>query len=140
MLTSASAVEGFATYHFIASGQDVAVPLETRTTSHYAVPFDGTDGALTGIALSHIAGPESRVAYHIRDYNGIEIVSGQIALGPHAHTTFVLSDRFPDTMGARGTIEFVSETEVRINVVALRFLASGYVANIPVLAPTGPGG
>ena len=44
-----TSVDGFAIFHYDPSQQEAVVPLETRNAASYVLPFDNTNGVLTGV-------------------------------------------------------------------------------------------
>jgi hypothetical protein len=115
--------------------RDAVVPLENRAASSFVLPYDNTNGTLTGVAIANLTVQTADVATVIRDDTGAQIGSGTIVLVPEGHSSFVLSDQFPVTTNRRGTVEFGTPGVGQISVLGLRFAPSGAVAGIPILAP-----
>jgi hypothetical protein len=115
-MTSAGAVDGFAIFHFNPSGQEAVVPLAsiafatgfTGGRQGALLPFDNTNGVLTGIAVEN-AGQTSPFPVVLRNDSGAQIGTGTetVTVVPGGHTSFVLSTQFPVTANIRGTIEFM---------------------------------
>jgi hypothetical protein len=109
-MTSPSAVDGFAIFHFDPSGQEAVVPMQTPTlsssTGSLVLAFDNTNGVQTGVALEVISGT-STVGVKFIDDSGAVIGTGMesVTLPPNGHTSFVLSTQFPETANRRGTME-----------------------------------
>jgi hypothetical protein len=111
------------------------VPLENRAAGFFVLPYDNTNGTLTGVAIANVAVQATDVAVVIRDDTGAQIGSGTISLVAEGHSSFVLSEQFQITSSGRGTIEFGTPGGGQISVLGLRFAPSGAIAGIPVLAP-----
>jgi hypothetical protein len=105
-MTSAGAVDGFAIFRYNPSGQEAVVPLGGSGT---LIPFDNTNGVLTGIAIENpVSFQAITVPVILRDDTGTQIGTGMetVQLGANGHTSFVLSTQFPVTANIRGTIQF----------------------------------
>jgi hypothetical protein len=105
-MTSAEAVDGFAIFRYNPSGQEAVVPLGGSGT---LIPFDNTNGVLTGIAIENpVSFQAITVPVILRDDTGTQIGTGMetVQLGANGHTSFVLSTQFPVTANIRGTIQF----------------------------------
>jgi virginiamycin B lyase len=109
--TSAGAVDGFAIFHYNPSGQEAIVPLQSAG-SGIVVPFDNTNGVLTGIAVENGNNQAATFPVVLRDDTGAPIGTGMetIQVGANGHTSFVLSTQFPVTANIRGTIEIVPDS------------------------------
>ena len=91
-LASTGAVDGFAIFHQIVTGQEAVVPLETRNANSYLLVFDNTNTSL-GVAVDNVSAQFATIPVIIRDDAGVIIspVGTTISLGGNAHTSFVLS-------------------------------------------------
>ena len=140
-LAATGAVDGFAIFHQIVTAQEAVVPLETRNAGSYLLSYDNTNGVALGAAISNIGSIDSAISEVVRDENGVEIGSDVLTLGPMEHRSFVLSDQFPVTAGARGTIEFDLPMGGQISVLGLRFTPpNNALTTIPALAKFGTSG
>ena len=161
-VTSAGAVDGFAIFHFNPSGQEAVVPLTSIVFSTgfgigvgAVIPFDNTNGVLTGIAVEN-AGKTSPFPVILRDDTGARIGTGNetVTVTPGGHTSFVLSTQFPVTANIRGTIEFLgsqcppglgpgaclaASTPYYPAVLAIRYTPPGTLTTVPPLAELGGG-
>ncbi len=118
-LGTANGIGGFAMYRFNASGQEAAVPVETRSGSNL-LAFDNTGGVSTGVALTSTAAQPSTVTVTIRDDTGASLGSATLALAARGHASFMLTDRYPVTAARRGTVQFDAPAGVRISALGLR--------------------
>ena len=85
------------------------MPLESRQANSYIVAFDNTAGTATGIALNSVSDQPATIPVIIRDDNGAQIAVDSLALTSNGHYTFTMgTDRYAQTAGIRGTIEFVT--------------------------------
>jgi hypothetical protein len=128
----------FAVFRDTGSGQEAAVPLESRNAGAYYLAFDNTGGLATGVALANLASAAT-VPVVIRDDAGAILESGTVELAAQGHTSFVLGERYPATAGKRGTMQFSSPAGGRIAALGLRF-NNGALTTIPVFASGGPFG
>ena len=144
-LASANAVDGFAIFRQIPTGQEAVVPMEARKATSYLLAFDNTKGLVLGVAVENVTAQDAVIPVIIRDDKGAVISSGSsISLGGYGHTSFVLSDPtsgFPITADKRGTIEFDTPANGQISVLGLRFTPpNNALTTIPAMAEVGTGG
>ena len=134
-LTTTGNVGGFVIFRFNPNGQEAVVPLETRNANGYIIPFDNTNGTVTGIALSAQTPFATIVPIVIRDDKGNAIGgAGNIAISINGHTSFVLSKQFSITDGIRGTIEFQKPAGAQISVIGIRTPPALTFTTLPPLA------
>ncbi len=127
-------VGGFAIFKYDLTGQEAAVPLETREAPSYLLSFDNTDGAALGVALQNVAASPATIPVILRDDNGVRTGSDSITLAGLGHTSFVVGQRYPVTQNGRGTIEFDTPVGGRIGALGMRSTPAGTLTAIPVLA------
>ena len=132
-LVGTDGVGGFAIFHVYPSEQEVLVPLETRNASSYLLSFDNTRNVSLSVALANVAVQAANVSVLIRDDTGVQIGSGSLALSGSGHTSFVLPDLFPITVGLRGTVEFDTQAGGQISVLGVRDAPAGSITAIPAL-------
>jgi len=149
---AAIGVDGFAIFHFDPSGQEAVVPLGG---SGYVIPFDNTNGVLTGIAVENTSPFTSTFPVVLLDDTGKQIGTGtdSITMSAYGHTSFVLSTEFPMTANIRGKLilgkcvsipspgfpgGFLSCTS--ISTLGIRYTPPGTLTTIPSLADVGPHG
>jgi len=92
----------------------------------FVLPFDNRSGYATGVALVNI-GTGGTIPITIRDAFGAILLNQSISLGPGAHSSFSLADRFSSTEGQIGTLEIGSSLGV---VLGLRFNPGGSFTTI----------
>ena len=141
-LASPNAVDGFAIFRQIPTGQEAVVPMEARKATSYLLAFDNTKGLALGVAVENVTAQDAVIPVIIRDDKGVVISSGSsISLASYGHTSFVLSDGFPVTADKRGTIEFDTPANGQISVLGLRFTPpNNALTTIPAMAEVGTGG
>ena len=133
-LAAAGKVDGFAIFRAKASGQEAAVPLETRNASSYLLAFDNTGGVATGVAIDNISAHAATVAVIIRDDTGAQIGSDSIPLVGNGHSAFVLASQYPVTANKRGAMEIFTPLGGQASVLGIRFTPTGTMITIPALA------
>jgi hypothetical protein len=114
--------------------QEAVVPLETRTTGSFVIPFDTTGGYATGVALANVSTAAASVPVLIRDDNGSLLQSTTLGLAAQGHTSFDLVSRFGVTAQRRGTLEFQTPASGQVSVLGLRFPPGPAFSTIPALA------
>ena len=142
-LSATGPVDGFAIFHQIVTAQEAVVPLESRIAGSYLLAFDNAGGATLGVAVENVSRQNATIPVTVRDDSGNLIAesSSTISLGGNGHTSFVLSDKYPNTAGRRGTIEFDTPAGGQLSVLGLRFTPpNNALTTIPALANVGAGG
>lgn len=129
-------VEGYAVYRYMPTGQESVVPLQRASQAQYSVPYDNTDGTSTGVAITNISGSVANVQISVAGDPGVYYNSIPVDIPKNGHLSFVVSERFPQTAGQRGTITFSSSTWSlgSINVTGIRAAASGAFTSLPVIS------
>ncbi len=127
-------VGGFAIFKDDVTGQEAAVPLETRDAASYTLAFDNTNGVALGVALQNVLASPANVPVILRDDKGAQIGSDTISLAGLGHASFVLAAQYPVAADKRGTIEFDTPAGGRIGALGLRFTPTGTLTAVPVLA------
>jgi len=110
---STSRLSGMAVFRHtvpIATGtfsSEAVVDFVGINSSKYVMVFDDAAGFVTATTL---ANPDPlnpmTISVDIRDEQGVTLQSNTITLPPLGHTAFVVTDRFPVTVGRRGSIHF----------------------------------
>jgi len=134
-LTSDGNVGGFVIFRYNPNGQEAVVPLESRQANSYIVAYDNTAGTATGIALNSVSSQQANIAVIIRDDNGAQIGSDSLALAPNGHYAFTMgTDRYAQTAGIRGTIEFVTPPGGQVGALGIRIPIAHTFTTLPALA------
>jgi hypothetical protein len=97
-----------------------ATVLGTQSSGNIFLPFDNTQGFVTGVAVSN-ANPTQSVSVNMIFTSDTGVQSNaMITLPAHGHTAFVMPAAYPATAAARGSIRFLPSSP-DIAVVGLRF-------------------
>ena len=104
-----------------------AVPLSSQSDRHYFLPFDQSNGAITGYALANTSPGTQQALIIFHDENGAELRRATLNFGGLAHQAFSLS-QFTELDGKRGyaeiTVPFTglpAAITTSIAAMALRF-------------------
>jgi hypothetical protein len=122
-LSTARSIGGTAIFRQRAAGteSEAAVPLKRATTRSLLLPFDNTQGFVTGAGLVNPSATERTVVSALfRDENGGLITNGSIDLPPRGQVPFSLLADFPALANRRGVAEF-SSPNLEIAGLGLRF-------------------
>jgi hypothetical protein len=112
------------------------VPLESRNANAYILAFDNTGDISTGIAINSVATQVVNIPVTVRDATGTPIATDTITLNSNGHLSFTLgSDKYPGTLGIRGTIEFDTPANAQIGALGIRIPAAAHTfTTLPALA------
>ncbi len=135
-LTTTGNVSGFVIFRYNLNGQEAVVPLETRNAGSYILAFDNTNGTATGVAVNAVSTLAQIIPVTLRDDTGNLLSGGpgSILLGANGHISFGLAERFPQTSGIRGTIEFDTPAGAQISVLGIRSPPALTFTTLPSLA------
>lgn len=142
-------VEGYEDYSAMAvykvSGyaQDLQAAVIGDPTGHtsFSMPFDETNGALVGLALTNPSPTQTQTALVVAyDETGNVIVNAlSMVLKPQEHTAFVLDQQFPSVANQRGKIRVfgiptgnVQLPFLGLNGMGVRNLPDGSFTNLQV--------
>ena len=92
--------------------------------SRVVVPFDNTQGFITGFAVANTNPNQSLTITLLFQFDNGAQTSGALVLGPHAHMAFTLPSMFPAVTGGRGSVVLTAATP-DITAVVLRFSPNG---------------
>jgi hypothetical protein len=118
---------------------DAVVPPETRNAPSYTLAFDNTGAIATGVAVSVSGGQTQDVGVVIRDATGLPIGTDTISLPSSGHISFMLFEKYPVTIGKRGTIQFTRGIAGQVIVLGLRVNGPA-LTTLPLLANVGTAG
>jgi hypothetical protein len=132
---STGPITGYGVFHFTSSGgieSEGTVPLETSFEPSFILPYDGTDGFVTGVALTNLMTAQiTSVVATVWDMNGKQLATKTINLPRSGHNSFMLADTFPSTIANRGIIEFNATGNV--SGLGLRVSPAGGFTSVPNL-------
>jgi hypothetical protein len=96
-----------------------ATVIGAQSGGNIFLPFDNTQGFVTGVAVSNANPTQSVSITMIFTSDTGAQTNAVITLPAHGHTAFVMPAAYPATAGARGSIRFLSSPDIA--VVGLRF-------------------
>jgi len=137
-LRAGAGVSGFEVFANLLSGQQAAVPLETRSAPSYLLAFDNTGQLKTGLAIANVSNAAANINVILRDDTGLQIGNETERLDAFGHDSFMLSN-WSETQNKRGTVEFDTPPGGRITVLGLRVNGQA-LTTLPVLASVASGG
>jgi len=123
-------IGGMAVFSFSRPGFldfEAVVPFMDTFDQKQFLPFDHTNGFLTGVALANTSPFDSVVVFiTFRDENGDFIHSDSFNLQSREHTAFLFADRYPQIQDRIGTAEFFTNTDLwGLSLLGLRFNPDG---------------
>ncbi len=143
-LLATGAIDGFAIFHHVLTGQETVVPLERPSPNSYAQEFvfDNTGGSALGLAVANPTPQDVDVGVGMSDEYGVPIQTDRLIIPANGHLSFVLPLRYPSTANIRGRITFgVDQNVAPISLLGMRFSApNNALTTIPILNPTQPTG
>ncbi len=136
-VTSGGPIKGYEAFHYssTAGAQSAGtVPLESAFSPTFLLPYDGTGGLQTGIALANLASNQPcTITATILNEIGDRIATGSIVLPAGGHTSFMLGDKFPATITNRGIVQFSEVSSTNISGLGLRVYPIGGFTSVPKL-------
>lgn len=114
----------------------------TATSSQFSqslvLPFNNTNGAVTGAALVSLSANPAVVTATIWSANGTQLGSPQVFdISSLGHSAFEIPTLFPTTAGQQGTIVFTSgNTDAGLAGVGLSFSPLNVFTSVPLLPAT----
>jgi len=132
-MSTSARIGGTVYFQRVALGQpnyEASEPIDTELQNHFRLPFDHTNGNATGFAVLNPFSYTSITVFVIfRDPNGNQFLVDSFSLSPLQHAAFTLTQRYPQTVGLRGTVD-VSTAALWLNVIGLHFGPSGVFSTI----------
>ncbi|HSR06056.1 MAG TPA: putative Ig domain-containing protein, partial [Bryobacteraceae bacterium] len=123
-VATTGAIDGFAIFHHVVTGQETVVPLEAPGAGSYLLAFDNTGGSVLGIALANPLAKSQNIGVGISDDNGTFIEADSLIIPANGHISFVLPAYYPVTANRRGTITFYAfQGGQQFGVLGMRFAA-----------------
>ena len=134
-MASTGAIDGFAIFHHVVTGQETVVPLERPGASSYLLAFDNTGGNVLGIALANPLAKDQNIGVSISDDSGTFVEADSLIIPANGHLSFVLPAFYPVTANRRGTIKFYAfQGGQQFGVLGMRFAApNNALTTIPAL-------
>ena len=138
---SSGPVSGFAIFRSNCSTctpSEGTVPLQNSPLPALVIPYDNTQGFVTGIALANLSTTAANLTSTIWDEYGNRYGGSPIAIPASGHTSFVATTGLPATTGNRGIVQFQNPTGGAIDGLGLRFSPYGTFTSVPT-TPQAPG-
>ena len=137
LLQSLNIIGGSAIFRQIVAGRpdyEASLPIVTYVNAkRYVLPFDHTNSA-TGVALVNPLSYTSITVYAtFRDEGGTQFLLDSFTLGALQHMVFSLSDRYPQSAGKRGVVEFAT-SGLTMCMLGLRFGPESFTSVLPLTA------
>jgi hypothetical protein len=133
---STGPVCGFAIFRLTCptcTASEGTVPLQSQFQSTLIVPYDNTANFVTGVALANLSSTQASITATIWDENGNQLGTPTITVAGSGHTAFVLSTKFPLTIGNRGIIQFQNPSGGALDGLGLRFSPYGTFTSVPTI-------
>jgi hypothetical protein len=135
-ILSTASLSGYAIFRSTpatGSPSEGTVPLQSQYPSTIALPYDNTNGFVMGVALANLSTSEVSVTATMWDANGNQIGIQTITIAGSGHTSFVLPNQFPATVGLLGIMQFQSNASGGIAGLGLRFSPFGTFTSVPTM-------
>jgi len=140
-VASSQLIGGMAVFSFHRSGLpdfESVVPFTSYLDLLQVLAFDHRDGFQTGVAMANVLQSQITVRMQFVEENGVSLFSDTVNLPAGGHTSFLLSGRYPQLEGRRGTIQFTEESGLTegLAVTGLRFNPQGpFTTVFPMRGP-----
>ncbi len=123
-VATTGAIDGFAIFHHVLTGQETVVPLEGPGAASYLLAFDNSGGNVLGIALANPLAKDQNIGVGISDDSGTFIEADSLIIPANGHISFVLPALYPVTANLRGTITFYAfQGGQQFGALGMRFAA-----------------
>lgn len=128
-------VSGFAVFLQRVQGrvdQEAAVPVNAGEQRRFLLPFDNTAPFTTTMALANFSeDTQALLVATVRDEsNNVIGQQSAVVLPVRGHLAFTLPDRFPQSVGRRGTVEFSTQFGT-VSAIGLRFAGEAFTSFSP---------
>lgn len=112
---------------------EAIAPISISTANAYMLPFDNTNGYVTGVGLANNSAQTASVLATLRDPTGQTVSTGTILLPAWGHVSFEVNGRYPATANATGTLELSSPVSGQIGVLGIRAGSNDSFTAVPAL-------
>jgi len=132
---SSGPLGGFAIFRTNSSNSPVSegtVPLQSQVTSSTIIPYDNSGGLVTGAAVANLSGAPVVLTATSWDDSGNQLGTQHIPVAANGHTSFVVTNQFPETAGTGGVLIFQSNNGT-ISGLGLRFSPFGTFTSLPTI-------
>ena len=111
---------------------EASCPLDTGVNSQFGLPFDLAT-AVTGVALANTyQNMPLTVSVTVNDLNGNKILTDTLTLPGYGHTSFMLTDKYPQLANQKGFVVFSGG--YYMNVLGLRATSTTFTSITPIVA------
>ena len=134
---STATLAGYGVFHYTSQEgvqSEGAVALETSPQTTLQLPYDNTNGLTSAVAITNLA-PNftSSFTATLWDTSGVPLAVRTFSMFPLGHTSFTMTDRFPEAAGNRGIVVFSNTTGASLTGLGLRVNPAGGFTSVPVL-------
>jgi sugar lactone lactonase YvrE len=129
---SSGPLEGYSVFSFNPAGAEGTVEFDTRLSSTLVLPYDNTNGSLTGVAVANQSSAPTTLTILLLDQGGSQLVSSQIPLAVFGHTSFYVTDQFPQAANRIGLIKFQNPSGA-VTGTGLLFYPGGSFTSLPII-------
>jgi len=113
--------------------QEGTATIVASGSSHFWMPFDNTEGAIAGVALTNPGASPASISVTIRYNDGTPAERASYpGLASRNHQAFVLASQFPNTAGRSGVLEFTATSP--LSAVEFRFNSTGGFTSLGIVA------
>ena len=117
---------------------EAVVPLTYGATATFAMSYDNSEGASTGVALVNLSDRALEIGVTVRDQNGLETGTRRQLLFSLGHTAFDVGTLFGE-LPQRGSLEFSARSPgAAITGIGFRFTPGGGITSLPILSLATP--
>ena len=133
-MDSYNTIGGTAVFQRLGQNLEASEVLDTNLSTQLALPFDHTNGYATGIALVNpFSYTGATITVTFRDENGNIFLTDSISLTAQQHIGITLTQRYPSTIGRRGTVSFQTN-QLWLNALGSRFSPSGAFSTVTAMS------
>jgi len=129
-------LSGFAIFKFQPPGagsSEAIVSFMGPSDRKFVLLYDNQNGSQTGVALANPSATNTlAIAATVRNVAGQTMLTDTITLPPLARITFVMSQKYPATVGQRGSV-YLSASPSGLAGLGLRFSPQGTFTSFPLL-------
>jgi hypothetical protein len=133
---SSGPVNGFAIFRTTCptcTASEGTVPLQNTSEPTLLIPYDNTQGFVTGVALANVAAAPATLTATIWDEYGNRLGAPTLTIPGNGHTSFVATTALPPTAANRGIVQFQNSSGGAIDGLGLRFSPYGTFTSVPTI-------
>jgi hypothetical protein len=136
---SSGPISGFAIFRTncpTCTASEGTVPLQNAAQSSLIIPYDNTQGFVTGVALANLSASPANITATIWDEYGNRFGAPAVTIPASGHTSFVATSALPATVANRGIVQFQNASGGAIDGIGLRFSPYGTFTSVPTTPQT----